>query len=232
MAYQPCRCSVTLLCPVCISVFCTHLALSVLLHLYSLHHVPSMQPSSAVYFYSCALPPCSHFNPSTQRPQQLQQQWQQQPHLFSVPCTYSFCAPCTCNVRLPLHAHTAPISSTSRVLCLIIMVTLQLLWQFSHAFNITGCYAEIPQPLWQLRLFVFSVTVELILSVSITSSFSSRIANHTQSVSFSFIHTPMAVPLPISLGKRKTTVQATERPTETLTDLQSCVRFANRIQTQ
>jgi hypothetical protein len=107
------------------------------------------------------------------------------------------------------------------VLYLIIMVTLQLLWRFTHAFSITGRYAEIPQPLWQLRLFVFSITVELILYVSITRYFSSRIANHTQSVSFSFIHTPMAVPLPISLGKIKTTVQATERPTETLTNLQS-----------
>jgi hypothetical protein len=71
---------------------------------------------------------------------------------------------------IPLHTHTAPISSTSLVLCLIIMVTLQLLWQFSHAFSITGCYAEIPQPLWKLRLFVFSGIVELILSVSITGS--------------------------------------------------------------
>jgi hypothetical protein len=71
---------------------------------------------------------------------------------------------------IPLHTHTAPISSTSRVLCLIIMVTLQLLWRFSHAFSITGCYAEIPFSLWQLRLFVFSVTVELILSVLVTGS--------------------------------------------------------------
>jgi hypothetical protein len=46
---------------------------------------------------SCTLPPCSHFNPSTQQPQQLQQQ--QQPHLFSVPCIYSFCASCACNIR-------------------------------------------------------------------------------------------------------------------------------------
>jgi hypothetical protein len=29
---------------------------------------------------------------------------------------------------MPLHAHTALISSTSRVLCMIIMVTLQLFW--------------------------------------------------------------------------------------------------------
>jgi hypothetical protein len=69
---------------------------------------------------------------------------------------------------MPLPAHTALISSTSRVLCLIIMVTLQLLWRFSHAFSITGCHAEIPQPLWQLRLFVFSGIVELILSASVT----------------------------------------------------------------
>jgi hypothetical protein len=81
---------------------CTHdLRCLFFFHLYSLHHVPSMQPSSTVYFYSCALPPCSHLNPSTQRPQQLQQQRQQQPHLFSVPCTYIFCAPCACNVRNP-----------------------------------------------------------------------------------------------------------------------------------
>ena len=60
---------------------------------------------------------------------------------------------------IPIHTHTASISSTSWVLCLIIMVTLQLLWPFSHAFSITGCYVEIPQPLWQLRLFVFSLTV-------------------------------------------------------------------------
>ena len=49
---------------------------------------------------------------------------------------------------IPLHAHTVPISSTSQVLCLIIIATLQLLWPFSQAFNITGCYAKIPQPLW------------------------------------------------------------------------------------
>jgi hypothetical protein len=69
---------------------------------------------------------------------------------------------------IPMHAHTTPISSTSRVLYVIIIVTLQLLWLFSHAFNITGCYVEISQPLWQLGLFVFSVTVELTFSVLVT----------------------------------------------------------------
>jgi hypothetical protein len=32
---------------------------------------------------------------------------------------------------MPLHADSAPLSSTSRVLCLIIIVTLQLLWWFT-----------------------------------------------------------------------------------------------------
>jgi hypothetical protein len=49
---------------------------------------------------------------------------------------------------IPMHAHTAPIPSTSQVLCVIIIVTLHLLWLFSHAFSITGCYVEIPQTLW------------------------------------------------------------------------------------
>jgi hypothetical protein len=171
MAYQSCRCSVALLYPVCISVFCAHLALSFLLHLYSLHHVPFMQPSSAMYFYSCALPPCSHFNLSTQRPQQLQQQWQQQPHLFSTLCTYSFYAPCACNVCISsVCSHRAHILHLSSALPDTHGNSSASL-AVSHAFSITGCYAEIPQPLQQLRLFVFSLTVEIILSLSITSFF-------------------------------------------------------------
>jgi hypothetical protein len=67
---------------------------------------------------------------------------------------------------IPLHAHPALISSTYQVFSMIIIMTLHLLWLFSHAFNITGCYAEIPQPLWQLRLFIFSVTVELTFSIN------------------------------------------------------------------
>jgi hypothetical protein len=52
---------------------------------------------------------------------------------------------------IPLHAHTVPISSLSQVLYVIIIVTLQLLWWFSQAFNITVCCTEIPQPLWQFE---------------------------------------------------------------------------------
>jgi hypothetical protein len=57
---------------------------------------------------------------------------------------------------IPLHADSASLSSTSRVFCLIIIVTLQLLWWFAHVSSITVCYPEIPQALWQfetLRLF-------------------------------------------------------------------------------
>jgi hypothetical protein len=110
-------------------------------------------------------------------PQQFQQQ--QQPHLFSVLYIYSFCAPCACNARnTSAYSHCVPISSTTRVLCLIIIVTLQLLWPFFHSFNITVCYVEIPQPLWQLRLFVFSVTVELTFSVPVTSFNAHPAVNH------------------------------------------------------
>jgi hypothetical protein len=135
--------------------------------------------------------------------------------IVSVHLLHAMCAS-------PLYAHTVPMSSTSRVLCLILMVTLQLLWRFFHAFSITGCYAEIPQPLCQLRLFVFSVTVELILSVSVTSSFSSRITNNAQSISFSFSHTSPTVPLRLSSAETRTPVFATE----TLTDLSLSVHFS------
>jgi hypothetical protein len=66
-----------------------------------------------------------------------------------------------------LHTHTVLISSTTRVLCLIIIVTLQLLCSFSHSFSIIVCYANIPQPLWQLRVFVFSVTDKLTFSIPV-----------------------------------------------------------------
>ena len=84
-------------------------------------------------------------------------------YIASVPLVHAI-------FSIPMHDHTAPISSTSRVLCVIIILTLHLLWLFSHAFSITRCYVEIPQPLWQLRLFIFSVTIELTFSVSIIAS--------------------------------------------------------------
>jgi hypothetical protein len=68
-----------------------------------------------------------HSHQQQQQPQQIQQQ--QQPIssldrvlIVVVHLVHEMCA-------MPLHPHTASISSTSRVLCLII-ATLQLLWWF------------------------------------------------------------------------------------------------------
>ena len=45
-------------------------------------------------------------------------------YIASVHLVHAMCA-------MPLHTHTTSISSTSRVLCLIIIMTLQLLWWFT-----------------------------------------------------------------------------------------------------
>jgi hypothetical protein len=187
MAYQSCSCSVTLLCPVYISVFCTPLALSILLH-FMLLCVISFQCNIPLLciFFSCTLPPCTHLNSPPQQQQRLPQQHQPfssmyRVYISSVPLMHAMCS-------IPLHAHTMLMSSTSRLLCLIIMITLQLLWWFSHAFNIIGCYAKIPQPLCQLRLFVFSIIVNLMLFVSVTSSFSSGTTPFTFCLIFFYSH--------------------------------------------
>jgi hypothetical protein len=119
-------------------------------------------------FLFCAIQ-LLHSFPSSHMNHLHQQQPQQSPianTFSSMYCVYIASVHLVYTIfTIPLHAHTVPISSTSRVLCVIIIVTLQLLWPFSHAFSITGCYVEIPQPLWQLRLFVFSVKIELTFSV-------------------------------------------------------------------
>jgi hypothetical protein len=107
-----------------------------------------------VKFLFCALqllhsPPSSHMN-------HLHQQQSQQPPTTTTTTLFSslyyvFIASVHlvhAMFSIPLHADSAPLSSTSRVFCLIIIVTLQLLWQ--------------------LRLFVFFVTVELTFSVLVT----------------------------------------------------------------
>jgi hypothetical protein len=154
MAYQPCRCSVTLLCPVCISVFCTPLTLSVLLPFMLYVPYPFNAPFLDCAFlllrsaslhtpelsYTTTTPISSLFNIL----------------IVSVVFVHAI-------FTMPLHAHSMPNSSTTRVLCLIIIVTLQLLWPFSHSFSITGCYTRFLSLSGSLRLFIFSVTVELIL---------------------------------------------------------------------
>jgi hypothetical protein len=80
-------------------------------------------------------------------------------------CSYSFYAPCACNVHNASTCshcvHHLHISSALSDYHGNPSASLAV----SHAFNITGCHAEIPQPLWQSRLFIFSVLDELILSV-------------------------------------------------------------------
>jgi hypothetical protein len=149
MASQLCFCSITLLCPVCISVLCL---------LYTLHHIHLMQPSSTMHLSSCTLPPCSHLNPPHDNNN----------HLFFVHHSYSTCAPYACNIHnastctlrakflcnlsaLSNHHHG---SSTSLVI-------------FHHVSSITGCSAEISQPLWQLRLLILFGAVELMPYVSV-----------------------------------------------------------------
>jgi hypothetical protein len=132
--------SLLLLSQLCISVLCFCCALC------SACHVPSMHHSSSVHFSCCTLPPSTHLNHS-----------QQQPHLFFVLHSYSLCAPCasymcnpsTCSTprhcsphrdihshfvaSLPQAQHTLSVLHVllCRVLCLIIIATLQLLWRLN-----------------------------------------------------------------------------------------------------
>jgi hypothetical protein len=137
--------------------------------LYSLHHVPLMQPSSIMHLCSCALPPCSHWNFPHDNNNHNNSNSNNHTSLLCIVYMYRFCASCACNIRnastctlhtkflrnlsaLSDHHHD---SSASLVI-------------FHHASNITGCSAEISQRLWQLKLIVFSVKVKLTFSVSVT----------------------------------------------------------------
>jgi hypothetical protein len=121
MAYQPCCCSVTLLRLVCISVLFIPFHFLFFSHLYSLHHIPLMQPSYSMHLYSCALPPCSPLNPPHNN-----NLISSLLHLLIVFVVFVHAI-----FTMLLHAHSTPNSSTTRVLCLIIIVTLHLLWWFT-----------------------------------------------------------------------------------------------------
>jgi cobalamin synthase len=99
MAYQTYHCSAAFRCSVCLIAFLlTSLALSVLL----LFMLCAPCPFTAQFLF-CAIqllhsPPSSHMN------HLHQQQPQQTPTatttlLFFVPCIYSFCASCACNIH-------------------------------------------------------------------------------------------------------------------------------------
>jgi hypothetical protein len=142
MAYQPCHCSVTLLCLVCISFFCTPLALSVLLPFILYAPYPFNAP-----FLDCAfmlLRSASlytlEFSYTTTTT-----------YLFFVQHSYSLCCLCACNLRNAsacslrakfLHNSSA-LSAHHRDSSASLVVY--------HLFNITVCYTKIPQPLWQFE---------------------------------------------------------------------------------
>jgi hypothetical protein len=99
MAYPTYHCSAASRCSFCHTAFLhISLALSVLLRFI----LCAPCPFTAQFLFSSIqllhYLPSSHMNHFPhQQPSPLQQQ--QQPHLFSVPCIYSFCAPCACNVH-------------------------------------------------------------------------------------------------------------------------------------
>ena len=103
-----------------------------------------------------------------------------------------------CKSSLPLFVQQVCSTSTFSVIlpCLSFCSAAALLFISLYTFS---QFHAMP-----LLLFFFLLFIH----------FHFRTANCIQSVSFSFILTLMAVPLHISLGKRKTTVQATETPTD------------------
>jgi hypothetical protein len=154
MAYQPCRCSVTLLCPVCISVFCTPLALTVLLPFILYAPYPFNAP-----FLDCAfllLRSASLYTPELSYTTTTT-------YLFFVLHSYSLCCLCTCNIR----------NSSACSLRAKFLHNLSALSDHHcdssaslfiyHLFSITICCLS-----GSLRLFVFSVIVELTFSVLVT----------------------------------------------------------------
>jgi hypothetical protein len=68
--------------------------------------------------------------------------------LFSVPCIYSFCASCACNIR-----NASACTLRAKFLCNLSALSdhhrdsSASLVIFHHASSITGCSAEISQPL-------------------------------------------------------------------------------------
>jgi hypothetical protein len=148
MAYQTNYYFAAFRCSVCLIAFLhTSLTLSVI----PLFMLCAPCPFTG-QFLLCALqllhsPPSSHMN-------DLHQEHSQLPPTATTTFSSLYCV-FIASVHLvhamftmPLHADSAPLYSTSQVFYLIIIMTLQLLWQ--------------------LRLFVFFVTIELTFSILVT----------------------------------------------------------------
>jgi hypothetical protein len=132
MAYQTHHCSAAFRCSVCLIAFLhTSLALSVL----PLFMLCAPCPFTAQFLF-CALqllhsPPSSHMNHLHQQ-QSHNLQLQTTTPFSSLYCVFIASVHLVhAMFAIPLHADSMPLSSTSRVLYLIIIVTLQLLWWFA-----------------------------------------------------------------------------------------------------
>jgi hypothetical protein len=159
MAYQPCRCSVTLLFLVYISVFYTPLALSFIL--------PFMLYAPYLFnapFLDCAFLPLR--SASLYTPKFSYTETTLISSLFNILIVFVVFVHAI--FAMPLHAHSASSSSTTRVLCLIIIMTLQLLWSYTTCSTSLYVILRFLSLSGSLRLFVFSVTVELTFSVPVT----------------------------------------------------------------
>ena len=196
MAYQTYHCSTAFRYSVClISFLHTSLALSILHLLWSVRHTHSLHRSSSVQFSCCTLLLLHTWITFTNYNHNKLQQQQQQ-HLFSVPCIYRFCAPCACNVHNAstcwLHTVILHLSSAlsyhdcdSSASMVVRPVSLASLYVILRFLILSG----------SLRLFVFSVIVELTFSVSVTG-----LNSHQLSIASTDIFIPLrdsSLPLPI-----------------------------------
>jgi hypothetical protein len=134
MAYQTHHCSAAFRYSVCLIAFLhTSLALSVLL----LFMLCAPCPFTAQFLF-CSIqllhsPPSSHMNHLHQQQSQQTPTSNNNNTLFSsLYCVFIASVHLVhAMFAMPLHADSASLSSTSRVLYLIIIVTLQLLWWFT-----------------------------------------------------------------------------------------------------
>jgi hypothetical protein len=193
--------------------------LYVLLNLCTVCHVHLLHHSSVVHFFCCVLTPSSLVYSISQ----------QQPLSSFLLHSYNLCAPCASPLLLspacstpPANVHHIGVFTTTFTIppphscaphCVSVLHLLLLLSALpdhhgnssaslavSHASIITGCYTEIPQLLWQLRLFIFSVIDELILwkKPSVVSNSYTLECNSSPPILFKFICTiaPLWLPQP------------------------------------
>ena len=174
MAYPTYHCSTTSRCSFCHTAF-LHISLALSVLLWFILCGPC-QFTAQFLFRSIQLLhnlPSSRMNhfPHQQTPP-LEQQQQQKPHLFSVPCIYSFCAPCACSVRnasacwlraviLHLSSALSDHHRDSSASLVVHPACPALLYVILRFLSLSG----------SLRLFIFSETVELLIFIDLNRRF-------------------------------------------------------------